>query len=129
MLIYANNQDPVVNDFGSFLYNYGYLFAIGAAVIIAAFLITFLLLQSKKKKVEPKVTYSSNDVLEALGGKENIESHTKAGSRISLVLKDYSLVKEDKLNELGVDSIIKMSNKITLVVKDDSDSFYKMFDF
>ena len=129
MLIYANNQDPVVNDFGSFLYNYGYLFAIGAALIIAGFLVTFLLLQSKKKKMEPKVAYSSNDVIEALGGKENIESHTKAGSRISLVLKNYSLVKEDKLNELGVDSIIKMSNKITLVVKDDSDSFYKMFDF
>ena len=130
MLIYANNQDPVVNDFGSFLYNYGYLFAIGAAVIVAAFLVTFLLLQSsKKKQQQPKVTYSSNEVIEALGGKDNIESHNKAGSRISLVLKDYSLLQEEKLNQLGVDSIIKMSNKITLVVKDDSDSFYKMFDF
>ena len=130
MLIYATNQDPVINDFGSFLYNYGYLFAIAAAVIVAAFLIAFLLLQSKKKKTkEVKVTFSSNEVLEALGGKDNIEFHTKAGSRISLVLKDYSLVQDEKLNRLGVDSIIKMSNKITLVVKDDSDSFYKMFDF
>ena len=129
MIIYASSQDPVINDFGSFLYNYGYLFAIGFAVIVLGFLIAFLLLQRNKKhaKVETK-TYSSNEIYDALGGKENVLTHQKAGSRISLTLNDYSKIDEAKLNSLGVDSIIKMSNKITLVVKDDSDSFYKLFD-
>ena len=129
MIKYASSQDPVINDFGSFLYNYGYLLAIGAAVIVAALLVTFVLLQRRKNKT-PEVSkdYSSSEIYEALGGKENVLTHQKAGSRISLTLNDYSKVDETKLNSLGVDSIIKMSNKITLVVKDDSDSFYKMFD-
>ena len=129
MIKYASSQDPVINDFGSFLYNYGYLLAIGAAVIVAALLVTFLLLQRRKNKT-PEVSkeYSSSEIYESLGGKDNVLTHQKAGSRISLTLKDYSKVDETKLNSLGVDSIIKMSNKITLVVKDDSDSFYKLFD-
>ena len=122
-------QDPVVNDFGEFLKSYGYLFAIGAAVIVATIVVVLLLLQKRNKKpTEVKKEYSSNEIIDALGGKENILTHQKAGSRISLTLNDYSLVNEEKLNTLGVDSIIKMSNKITLVVKDDSDNFYKVFD-
>lgn len=122
-------QDPVVNDFGEFLKHYGIFIAIGVAVIVAALVIILLLLQRKGKKVEkPAKEYSSNEIYEALGGKENVLTHQKAGSRISLTLNDYSIIDENKLNELGVDSVIKMSNKITLVIKDDSDSFYKLFD-
>ena len=66
-------------------------------------------------------------VLEALGGADNILDHSLNGSRIILVLNNYDAVDQAKLRELGVDSIVKMSNKITLVVKDDSDSFYKLF--
>ena len=127
MKFFASSQDPVDNGFTSFLLNYGYLLAIGAAVIIAIIVLVLVLLQrGKKAKPETKVEYSSNDIIIALGGKENILSHQKAGSRISLELKNYD-VDETKLNELGVNSIIKMSNKIILVVKDDPDSFYKMF--
>lgn len=122
-------QDPVVNDFGEFLKSYGYLLAIGAAVIIAVLVVTLLLLQKRNKKPAPiKKEYSTNEIIDALGGKDNILTHQKAGSRISLTLNDYSLINEEQLNSLGVDSIIKMSNKITLVVKDDSDNFYKVFD-
>lgn len=127
MKFFASNQDPVDNGFTSFLLNYGYLLAIGVAVIVAIIILVLILLQKgKKSPKEAKVSYSSNDIIEALGGKENILSHQKAGSRISLELKNYN-VNETKLNELGVNSIIKMSNKIILVVKDDPDSFYKMF--
>ena len=129
MIIRLFAQDPVVNDFGEFLKQYGYLLAIGVAVIIAILVVFLLLLQRKgKKPQEVKKEYSSSGIYEALGGKDNVLTHQKAGSRISLTLKDYSLIDENKLNELGVDSVIKMSNKITLVVKDDSDSFYKLFD-
>lgn len=129
MITYAS-QDPVINDFNSFLQQYGFIFPIVAAVIIAA-LVVFLLLRQKGKKqkpVEVKKDYSQSEIYLALGGKENVLTHSKAGSRISLTLKDYSKVDENKLNELGVDSVIKMSNKITLVVKGDPDSLYKLFD-
>lgn len=123
-----NSQDPVTNGFNDFLLHYGVFLAIGVAAIIAIIIVAVFLLRSKKsKEVKPVKEYSSSEILDSLGGKDNIVEHKKAGSRISLVLKDYSKVNEIRLNALGVDSIIKMSNKITLVVKDDVDSFYKLF--
>lgn len=128
MVIFANSQDPVTNDFNSFLLNYGIWLALGVAVaVIIVFIIMFLLGNKKKKGKVAAKTFETNEVFEALGGKENVLTHSKNGSRISLTLSDYGKVNEKMLNALGVDSIIKMSNKITLVVKDDADSFYKLF--
>lgn len=128
MVIFANSQDPVTNDFNSFLLNYGIWLALGVAVaVIIVFIIMFLLGNKKKKGKVATKTFETNEVFEALGGKENVLTHSKNGSRISLTLSDYDKVNEKMLNALGVDSIIKMSNKITLVVKDDADSFYKLF--
>lgn len=128
MVIFANSQDPVTNDFNSFLLNYGIWLALGVAVaVIIVFIIMFLLGNKKKKGKVAAKTFETNEVFEALGGKENVLTHSKNGSRISLTLSDYDKVNEKMLNALGVDSIIKMSNKITLVIKDDADSFYKLF--
>ena len=128
MVIFANSQDPVTNDFNSFLLNYGVWLALGVAVaVIIVFIIMFLLGSKKKKGKVTAKTFETNEVFEALGGKENVLTHSKNGSRISLTLSDYDKVNEKMLNALGVDSIIKMSNKITLVIKDDADSFYKLF--
>ena len=128
MVIFANSQDPVTNDFNSFLLNYGVWLALGVAVaVIIVFIIMFLLGNKKKKGKVAAKTFVTNEVFEALGGKENVLTHSKNGSRISLTLSDYDKVNEKMLNALGVDSIIKMSNKITLVIKDDADSFYKLF--
>ena len=127
MVILSNSQDPTKNGFVDFLQNYGIFLAIGVAVIVLGAVVAVLLLQRNKKDVAPKKEYSSNEVFDALGGKENVLSHSIAGSRISLTLSNYDNIDEKKLNELGVSSIIKMSNKITLVVKDDPNSFYKMF--
>lgn len=127
MILYASSQDPTTNAFGEFLKNYGIYLALGVAAIVLVVIIVFLFLQRKSKNIETKKEYSGSEIYEALGGKENVVEHKKVGSRISLVLKDYSVVNESKLNELGVDSVIKMSNKITLVIKGDADSFYKLF--
>lgn len=128
MVIFANSQDPVTNDFNSFLLNYGIWLALGVAVaVIIVFIVMFLLGNKKKKGKVAAKTFETNEVFEALGGKENVLTHSKNGSRISLTLSDYDKVNEKMLNALGVDSIIKMSNKITLVIKDDADSFYKLF--
>ena len=128
MVIFANSQDPVTNDFNSFLLNYGVWLALGVAVaVIIVFIIMFLLGNKKKKGKVAAKTFETNEVFEALGGRENVLTHSKNGSRISLTLSDYDKVNEKMLNALGVDSIIKMSNKITLVIKDDADSFYKLF--
>ena len=58
---------------------------------------------------------------------ENVVSHDRMKSRIILQLKDDTLVDADKLKGIGVDSIIKMSNKTILVVEQDPEAFYSLF--
>lgn len=67
----------------------------------------------------------NNDIIIALGGRDNIVSFSSAGSRLSLVLKDYSLMEDDALKALGVSSIIKMSSKVTLVIGKDVEEIVK----
>ena len=67
----------------------------------------------------------SDEVLISLGGKDNVIEHFVNGSRLSLILKNYDLVNIEKLNELGFPSVIKMSNKITLVYEGDLESLAK----
>ena len=87
---------------------------VGSILII---LIIYLLIKHFQKRhyyLERSKAHSV--VLTCLGGIENVMSCKAVGSRLSLVLKDYNLIDEPKLKQLGVSSIIKMSNKITLVI-------------
>ena len=127
-MICFTNEDPTFSPLNEFFKNYGmYLaFAMGGVVLIIIIVLAILALKKRNKaiKAEPVVVVNDNEIFAALGGKDNIISHSLNGSRIVLELKDYSSVDEKALNDLGVASVIKMSNKITLVIKGDSKSFY-----
>ena len=56
-----------------------------------------------------------------MGGEGNVISHVRKGSRIELVLRDYSKIDKEKLKSIGVDSFLLMSNKLTLVVSGDAE--------
>lgn len=122
------SSDPVKSPFNNWLKANGVYLAIGAAILIVLILFILLMINFSKKgkqleEAEKKLVKAS--IAEFLGGKENIISSSKNGSRIVLELKDYSKVDETKLKENGVLSIIKMSNKITLVFnKSDVDSIF-----
>lgn len=122
------SSDPVTSPFNNWLKANGVYLAIGAAILIVLILFILLMINFSKKgkqleEAEKKLVKAS--IAEFLGGKENILSSSKNGSRIVLELKDYSKVDETKLKENGVLSIIKMSNKITLVLnKSDVDSIF-----
>ncbi len=57
-----------------------------------------------------------DELIKAFGGMDNIIEVKARESRLSLVLKDYNLINEDKLKEKGIISSIKMTNKITYVI-------------
>lgn len=136
MKLFASSQDPTNNPFTQFLLNYGVWIALGVCgfvALVAIFFLVFFSVKNKKwskeadeaeKRVasEPKV-----DVYSLLGGKDNVISHDRMKSRIILQLKDDALLDSDKLKGIGVDSIIKMSNKTILVVEQDPESFYSLF--
>ena len=93
-------------------------------VAVLALVVALLLLLKPKKKPTPRPVEKSA-YLSAMGGDENIVSHLRKGSRIELVLKDYSLLDKERLKAAGVDSFILNSNKLTLVIQGDAERVEK----
>ena len=117
-IYYADTTESAFNEF---MKAYGMWFAIGfaAILVIVLLVILFVSLSKKNKNDKPVIQMDNDEVLVALGGKDNIVEHFVIGSRLSLKLKDYDVVNIEKLNQLGFPSVIKMSNKITLVYEGD----------
>lgn len=105
-------------SFETFLKEYGIYISIGLFVIILAIIFFYAVyprLRGKKEEEAPPQVDASSFYL-ALGGKDNVKSLTKNGSRLSVELVDMSLYNKDKLKELGVTRTIVMINKLVLLV-------------
>ena len=85
----------------------------GVLLVAAIFIVVYLLTHHKSKK-----PLDSSVWLLALGDKENIKEVSATGSRLSVVLVDKEKIDREKLKELGVKSVLVMSNKVTLVIED-----------
>ena len=88
------------------------LIVAGCLVLVA--ILVFLIIFFGKRKKNPIVDESA--WLTALGGKDNINNVSAIGSRINLSLKDKEKIDREKLTSLGVNSVLVMSNKVTLVI-------------
>ncbi|MCR4562716.1 MAG: hypothetical protein K5694_05915 [Bacilli bacterium] len=102
---------------------------IGIAVLLVStvyFVIGHYLDRRKKEKKKAKLAANKSEYLALLGGAENIVSHDIRGSRIILVLNDYSQLDQDKLKEVGVTGFIQKSDQVTLVVKEHSKEVYRL---
>ena len=86
----------------------------GLVVIIGIVLLVYFLVHRKKGH---KVIIDNNVWFLALGNKENIKEISGVGSRLTIKLVDKDKIDREKLKELGVSSILVMSNKVTLVVE------------
>lgn len=106
-----------------FLKENAWWMALALLAVLALVVALLLLLKPKKKPALRPVEKSA--YLSAMGGEENIVSHLRKGSRIELVLKDYSLLDKERLKAAGVDSFILMSNKLTLVIQGDAERVEK----
>ena len=116
--------DTTAKEFNDFLKGSSIWIAIGiAAFILVLLLVVLIVVLVKRKKGDstPHHRIVASEYIEALGGLDNILSHSLVRSRIVLVLKDYDLVNKEKLKEAGVDGFIMMSDKLTLVIKGDAD--------
>lgn len=116
----------LANSLNDFLRDYGLYLALGVVALILvvalAILLPYFLKKGKGKK--GKIA-SKGEYLSALGGEENVLNKELKGSRIVLRLADYSKVDKQKLLEVGVDGFIEMEDKLTLVLKGDSEKVYK----
>ena len=63
-----------------------------------------------------KSDYNTNQMLEALGGKENIESLDNCITRLRMVLKDGDAVDDEKLKELGALGVVHLDKHNVQVI-------------
>ena len=75
--------------------------------------------ESKKNK-DKNINSTYDEIILNLGGKENIVEMTVRGSRLNIVLKDNSLLNIDALKNIGVEGVIVMTSKVTLVIGEDA---------
>lgn len=105
-------------SFNDFLKSYGVWIAILLCVIILLVVFGIFLSHNKMKSSDAQIKQIFDDFISSIGGFDNIVEASYKGSRLSLVLKDYTLIDEKKLETLGASSFIKMSNKITIVTNE-----------
>lgn len=89
------------------------LIVMAVVFFLAALGILIYLIVSKKKENEA----NGSVWLLALGNKENVKEVSAVGSRLTVNLEDKEKIDRTKLKDLGVSSILVMSNKITLVIE------------
>ncbi len=118
--------DASATDFNNFLRENSLYLALGIAGLILVILGVALVISLQKRKKSggkaPKRVIVASAYIDALGGADNILSHSLVRSRIVLTLKNYDLVDKEKLKEAGVDGFIMMSEKLTLVIKGDAEA-------
>lgn len=89
-------------------------------VSLMVFLIIYLCSLKNKKHMNEQTKNYYLKIIEALGGKDNILDIQVHSSRLSVVVKDNRLLKENLLEGIG---IIKSSKKITFVIGEMAQEF------
>lgn len=103
-------------------------------LIIIAVLTIYFIKQNKKKKkenVEKKIDNEIKEVTSSLkdkfGGKDNIIEISSKGSRVTVIVKDISLINKEEINKT-FDNVMFMSNKIVFLIGSDSEKFKQLLE-
>ncbi len=109
------------------------LVLVALAVILAAAVILYLHFRKKKmikeaeEKINQKVEQSAGKLSNCFGGNDNIVSITQKGSRVTVQLKDISLVNKEEINK-ELSSVMFMNNKVVFVIGSMSEEFSRLLE-
>lgn len=95
---------------------------IGGIVVLVSIII-LVVVMSKKHKIKESKEFP--ELLEALGGPENISNVILNGSRISMNFDSKKSVDKEQIKENGVETIVLANKKITLVIGKKAPVIYK----
>lgn len=98
--------------------------AVAALIIIIVIIEVMLSKRKAKKAAQKKQIAAQGKYLTYLGGASNVIDSSLEGSRIVVHLYDYALIDREKLKEAGVTGFIEKSDKLTLVVPNNSQEIY-----
>lgn len=112
-------------NFNEFLSKYGIFIALTIFSFITILTIFFLLLpRLKKEEPQKEPSVDKEHFLSLLGGDDNILDISLRGSRLSVSLKDQSIVDLEALKKHGVDRVIVMQAKLVLLVNKEVASLF-----
>lgn len=104
-------------DFNEFLSKYALFIALTVFSVITVLILFFLFIpRLKKEKLVSEETIDKEEFLNLLGGVDNILDISLKGSRLSVSLKDQTIVDLEVLKKHGVDRVIVMQSKLVLLV-------------
>src|SRR5699024_8268515 len=75
--------------------------------------------EEKEKDLElshGKYEYMAKKVLQNVGGKDNLVDYENCMTRLRLVVKDASLVDEEKIKQTGAHGVVKVDNEHVQIV-------------
>jgi Phosphotransferase system IIB components len=103
----------------NFIETYWWIFLIvGVSILAIVFLFSYFARKKKSSPAKTTISFDNEEVYLAFGGKDNIKSHSLNGSRLSIVLKDFSKLNREKIKDFGVERVLSMDDKYILVGKD-----------
>lgn len=94
---------------------YQILAVIGASLVVLLLIVGLIIFFVKKNKRNQNISEFPN-LLEALGGIDNISESNQKGSRISVLVKDKKIIDKEKIKAEGIETIVISNKKITMVV-------------
>ena len=81
-------------------------------IILAVLLIISLVIVKLNKK---NFTFEVNNLIQYLGGKDNIIDSEVNMSRFKVTLKDITLVDKDAIQKLGAKGIVEIDNQLKII--------------
>jgi PTS system glucose-specific IIB component len=96
-----------------------YLIIIAVLVIIA-----FAIIKSKNKNFKVE----ANKLVVYLGGRDNIKEYAYNKSRLTVRLKDISLVNKENIQKLGAQGIVEVDDQLKIILGDDARQLVRYID-
>lgn len=92
---------------------------------ITILLIIVILVVAFKLKAKKREIFEFPELLEALGGADNISNILLNGSRVSLNFENKKNLNKDQIKENGVETIVVSNKKLTMVIGRQAPAIYK----
>ena len=93
-------------------------------IIIVMVVIGLAIVKSKNKNFK----IEANKLIVYLGGRENIIEYSYNKSRLTVRLKNISLVNKDSIQKLGASGIVEVDDQLKIILGDDARQLIKYID-
>lgn len=97
-------------------------------VLLLMLALIILIVRKKKRQSSPAIDFDIDKLIQALGGKSNIENVDAIGSRLKVNLFDNSKVDYEQVKELGASAIIEKSDSFNFIFGQASTSIKELLE-